>query len=31
VTDLWREIGLPPDCRADGDTWRCGLTGEAAD
>jgi TolB-like protein/Tfp pilus assembly protein PilF len=30
VTDLWREIGSPPDCRADGDTWRCGLTGEAA-
>lgn len=31
VTDLWREIGLPPDCRADRDSWRCGLTGEAAD
>jgi TolB-like protein len=31
VTDLWREIGPPPECRADGDTWRCGLTGEAAD
>jgi TolB-like protein len=30
VTDLWREIGLPPDCRADGDSWRCGLAGEAA-
>jgi TolB-like protein len=25
VTDLWREIGLPPDCRTDGDTWRCGF------
>jgi hypothetical protein len=31
VTELWREIGPPPDCRADGDTWRCGLTGKAAD
>jgi TolB-like protein len=30
VTHLWREIGLPPDCRADGDRWRCGLTGGAA-
>jgi len=31
VTDLWHEIGPPPDCRAKGDTWRCGLTGEATD
>jgi hypothetical protein len=31
VVDLWREIGLPPDCRAEGDTWRCGLTGGEAD
>jgi hypothetical protein len=31
VTDLWCEIGLPPDCRADSDTWGCGLAGEAAD
>jgi TolB-like protein/Tfp pilus assembly protein PilF len=25
VTDLWRELGPSPDCRADGDTFVCGL------
>jgi tetratricopeptide (TPR) repeat protein len=25
VTDLWREIGPPPDCRAEGDSFVCGL------
>jgi TolB-like protein/Tfp pilus assembly protein PilF len=28
VTDLWREIGPPPDCRADGNTWRCGYAAD---
>lgn len=28
VVDLWREIGPPPDCVRDGDTFRCGLHGE---
>ena len=26
--DLWREIGPPPDCRAEGDSFVCGLTGD---
>jgi TolB-like protein len=26
---LWRELGPPPDCRADGDTFVCGLEGDA--
>ncbi|MEJ2534213.1 MAG: hypothetical protein P8008_01730 [Gammaproteobacteria bacterium] len=30
VLDLWRERGPPPDCRAEGDTFRCGF-GSAAD
>jgi hypothetical protein len=25
VTDLWRELGPPADCRADGDAYVCGL------
>ena len=28
ITDLWREIGPPPDCRAQGDTFVCGFSGE---
>jgi len=25
---LWRELGPPADCVADGDSFRCGLSGE---
>lgn len=27
LTSLWRTIGLPEDCRADGASYRCGLVG----
>ena len=30
VLDVWRERGPPPDCRAEGDTFRCGLGGASA-
>ncbi|HUG00437.1 MAG TPA: tetratricopeptide repeat protein [Longimicrobiales bacterium] len=31
VVDLWREIGPPPDCVEDGDTFRCGMSREESD
>ncbi len=24
ITELWRELGPPPDCRAEGDSFSCG-------
>ncbi|MDX1606331.1 MAG: hypothetical protein R3202_09065 [Candidatus Competibacterales bacterium] len=30
VLDLWRDRGPPADCRAEGESFRCGL-GKAAD